>query len=152
MDTISKISKVMCISLAMMTLGTEVSYAGPGMMEAIDSASPERRNIVGIEISNLTDDQRKATGFRGDGVYVSAVIPGHPAAVAGMKVGDIITKINEWPTTDMANALEVMDGLEAGQKYSFVVFRTNPLGTPIQKLTLNILIEKVQEKAIGKIS
>ncbi|MGV8949278.1 MAG: PDZ domain-containing protein [Candidatus Paracaedibacter sp.] len=125
-------------------------------MEAINSASSERRNIIGVEISNLTPAQQTALNFNGGGVYVSAVIPGHPAAVAGMLVGDIITKIGDWEVVDdplnaVSSALENMDTLKPGQKNLIKVHRRLVNGAS-QELTLNVLVEEVQERAIGKIS
>lgn len=127
------------------------SYAtDPGNMEAINSASSDRRNIIGIEISTATQPQRVAAGCAEEGIFISAVIPGHPAATAGLKAGDIMTKINGTSVTTHSEALEIMNALEAGQRYPVEVCRIE--NGQAQKLTLNVLVEKVQEKAIGKIS
>ena len=143
--------KLFGISLALSGVYIVQTLAGSaGSTEAINSASPDRRNIVGIEISNPTPEQKQALGYSGEGVYVSAVISGHPADVAGMKVGDVITKIGDWAVTDVSSALENMDGLEAGVKSPIEVYRVVD-GAP-QKITLSILVEKVQERAIAKIS
>jgi S1-C subfamily serine protease len=120
-------------------------------MEAINSASQECRNIIGIEISTATNEQRASIGCKEEGVLVSAIIPGHPAELGGLKAGDIIIKIDGTPTTDVSEALTAMNGLDAGRKYPFEVYRTDAKGKH-QKFTLYVLIEKVQERNIGKIS
>ena len=50
----------------------------------------------------------------------------------------------------MSEALMAMDGLDAGRKYPFKVCRKTQEGTVT--LEISILIEQVQERAIGKIS
>jgi C-terminal processing protease CtpA/Prc len=151
MKKFKNISKTLYLSLVLTSLFQAYSFAGsPGSVEAIDSASADRRNIIGIEISTATDEQKAMTGCTEGGVYVSAVIPKHPADIAGLKVGDIIREIDSTPVKDMSEALMAMDGLDAGRKYPFKVCRKTQEGTVT--LEIFILIEQVQERAIGKIS
>lgn len=152
MKRVPKISKIMYVSLVLIAVSDTVSFAtDPGSMEAINSASEDRRNIIGIEISTATDAQRVAVGCKEKGVFVSAVIPKHPADVAGFKPNDVIIEINRNSVTDLSEALTAMNDLDAGRSYPFLVCRINEKGIP-QKLVINVLIEKVQERAIGKIS
>lgn|GEM_PF-1741955 len=152
MKTINKISTTLCISLALAVAYNMISFAAdPGNMEAINSASEDLRNIVGIEISTATDAQRAAVGCKEKGVFISAVIPKHPAAVAGLKAGDIIVQIGDNAVADHSEALTIINGLDAGRNYPFVIYRKDDRGIQ-QKLAINVLVEKVQEKAIGKIS
>lgn len=126
-------------------------FAGsPGSLEAINSASSDRRNIIGMEMSTATDAQKAAAGCQEGGVYVSAVIPKHPADIAKLKVGDIIREINSTPVKDMSEAFMALDGLEAGRKYPFKVCRKTEEGTVT--LEIDILVEQVQEQAIAKLS
>jgi len=57
----------------------------------------------GIIVTNLTDDIRKElkTADSVKGVVITSVIPESPAAVAGLKAGDVIQEINDAPTTDI---------------------------------------------------
>ncbi|MCL2481415.1 MAG: Do family serine endopeptidase [Spirochaetaceae bacterium] len=57
----------------------------------------------GIIVTNLTDEIRKElkTADSVKGVVIASVIPESPAAVAGLKAGDIIQEINDAPTTDI---------------------------------------------------
>ena len=154
MSTFKKISKTVSVALAVFSAIPAISYAdNPGAVEAYNSASDERRNIVGMEISNLTPEQRAATMFTGEGgVYVSAVIENHPAALAGLQAEDIIVKINGTPVKYVSDAIEVMNDLEAGRNYDFEVQRKDPATSGVYTKKLSILVEKVQERAIGKIS
>ena len=148
MQLIKKISKVVCISLAFTGAFISVSYAEVGSAQAIISGSDEERNIIGFEMAESTPAQNVITGC--EGVYVSAVIPGHPASTAGLLVGDIITKINNNLVKNKSEALQMMVDLDAGKRYPFDVCRL--VNGQVQKLAINILVEKVKEKEIAKIS
>ena len=141
-------SKNIFIGLFLVGL-SQISCSDPGSIEAINSASTDRRNIVGVEISTATELQKARTGCK-EGVYVRAIIPNHPADIAGVKVGDIITEINSMPVKDISEGLMAMNDLEAGIKYPFKVCRKTKEGTAT--IERNVLVEKVQERAIGKIS
>jgi S1-C subfamily serine protease len=151
MKMIKNISKDICMTLFLTASVHVLCFAtDPGSLEAINSASPDRRNIIGIEISTATDEQKKAMGCTEGGVYVSAVIAGHPASNAGLKYGDIISEVHSTPVKEISEFLMALNDLEAGRKYPFKVCRKTQ--KRIEILEINILIEKVQEKVIGKIS
>ncbi len=129
-----------------------------GTVEAINSASASRRNIIGVELANIANTQRASTKYGGEGVYVSAVIPHHPASMAGVKAGDIIMSINSIPVANVSEALMVISELEGGRKYPFRIYRMTEkseskyLIAHVLIFKANILVEKVQERAIGRIS
>jgi len=60
-----------------------------------------QRGYIGIQYTSLNDEQKKQLGIKEDqeGVYVSAVPSDGGAAVAGIKKGDIITRVNNTPVT-----------------------------------------------------
>ncbi|MBX9805243.1 MAG: PDZ domain-containing protein [Alphaproteobacteria bacterium] len=152
MNAINTVSKIVCVTLVVGAAVSAISYADPGNMEAINSASSDLRNIIGVEISTATPAQTAAAGFKdSEGAFISAVIPKQPAETAGLKAGDIIAKIDGNRVTDHSRALELMAGLDAGREYPFEIYRRDPTGAS-QKITVNVLVRKVQEKAIGKIS
>lgn len=148
MQLIKNISKALSISLAIVGAFVSVTNANSGSAQAIISGSEDERNIIGFEMAESTPAQNVITGC--EGVFVSAVIPGHPASTAGLLVGDIITKINNNPVKDKSDALQMMAGLDGGKKYPFAVCRL--VNGQVQKLNIDILVEVVKEKAIAKIS
>jgi S1-C subfamily serine protease len=149
MKIITKIAKTLCISLVLSgAMLTFINISSVNAGEAALSGSDEYRNIIGFEMADTTPAQGAITGC--NGVYVNAVIPGLSASIAGLKVGDVITKINNFAVANKPDAFEVMDALDAGKRYPFEVCRL--VNGQVQTLTLNILVEKVQEKQIAKIS
>jgi len=60
-----------------------------------------QRGYLGIQYPSieLSDEQKKELGIKDEGVYVSEVSPDGAAAAAGIKKGDVITKVNNNPVT-----------------------------------------------------
>ena len=160
MATIKNFLKVLpAITLFISTMLCVSCTTTPGRLEAINSASPNCRNIIGIELCNLNDEKRALAQYGGEGVYVCAVIPNHPAYLAGLRASDIITSINSIPVSNVSEALMVVNDLEAGRRYPFQVYRGNTNIVDITSSAIEavvftpyILVEKVQEQAIGRIS
>ncbi|NEQ96468.1 MAG: trypsin-like serine protease [Cyanothece sp. SIO2G6] len=97
--------------------------------------------FVGIRMSTLTPEMAKQ--FNSDpnspilipeinGVLVAAVLPESPAAVGGIRRGDVITKIDDEPVTTAEQVQEVVSQAAIGQALSFTVQR----GDQTQQLTI----------------
>jgi serine protease Do len=55
----------------------------------------ESREALGIDVQNVTRDIAEQFGYPiGEGVIVSSVVPGSPAAEAGIQPGDLIKSVN----------------------------------------------------------
>lgn len=78
-------------------------------------------------------DARKITASRGlpsvSGAYVGAVKPGLPAAAAGLKPGDIITRIDAEAISSAADLDRALSGLEKGARIRITFVRD---GSPRQ--------------------
>lgn len=120
-----------------------------GGLEALNSASTGHRNIIGIEISTATGDQKAAMECKEGGVCITGVIAGHPASHAGLRHGDMISTVHSIPVHEISEFLMALNDLEAGRKYPFRVHRRTGKGTEI--LEVNILVEKIQETETEKI-
>ena len=92
---------------------------------------------VGIKIQNLDNVIAKKMGFNGtDGVLVHYIDRGSPAEKAGMKLGDIITEINDLKITSDKDVFEIVYGtdLRVGDQLSFTVWRDG------QQVKLNLVL------------
>jgi membrane-associated protease RseP (regulator of RpoE activity) len=89
-----------------------------------------RRGYFGVGLTDLTPELRAHFGVPEDsGVMISKVEAGSPAEKAGLKVGDILTRLDghdirsAWAVTAKAR------GLEEGQQVSFEVWRNGKAQT-----------------------
>jgi len=113
----------------------QLGGAAPGIGFAIPSNIVT--NIAGqiIKSGHVTNSHRAAldarvqtvTGPDGQpaGVGIVAVTPGGPAAKAGLKAGDVITKVNGTATPDTETLATVLAGLRPGQQVTLSVTKAN---------------------------
>jgi len=81
-------------------------------------------NRLGIEVADLTDEQRKRLGGKQTGVMVTAVRKG-PAAQAGVQRGDIITMLNGVQIENSAQFKRLVNDLPYGKSVPLLVQRRN---------------------------
>jgi len=62
-------------------------------------------------------------GYHGTGVRIQSVVPGSPAAKAGLKGGDVITQYNQAKITDLRSFSQMLKGSKPGDEVSVVVKR-----------------------------
>jgi membrane-associated protease RseP (regulator of RpoE activity) len=101
-----------------------------------------RRGYFGVGLLDLTPELRTHFGVPDDsGVMVSKVEPGSPAEKAGVKVGDILTRLDgqavksAWAVTAKAR------GLEEGQQIPWEVWRNGKA----QNLNLAVVLKERPE-------
>ncbi len=84
-----------------------------------------RRGFMGIALPAEDLDERMARtfGFDGKGVLVSDVNPGGPADKAGIRRGDIITKIDGVETPTISRLRSLVAGYMPGESVEVVLFR-----------------------------
>jgi len=82
------------------------------------------RGWLGVQIQALDEDLARSLGIKGtDGALVSDVRPGGPADKAGMKPGDVITRLNGAPVHTSAEVAETVASLAPGEKAKIDVVR-----------------------------
>jgi len=99
------------------------------------------RNVwIGVRTWELTPyvSERLGTADR-NGLYVSVVERGSPAAKAGMKVGDIIRKVNGIAIRDVREAYRAIFGANVGDTITLTVDRDT------KQITFRLLLEEAQE-------
>src|SRR5262252_754341 len=113
----------------------QLGGAAPGIGFAIPSNIVT--NIAGqlIKSGHVTNSHRAAldarvqtvSGPNGQpaGVGIVTVTPGGPAAKAGLKAGDVITKVNGTATPDTETLATVLAGLRPGEQVTLSVTKAN---------------------------
>ena len=81
-------------------------------------ASEIHKRLSGAEFSNLNEDH-PAYG-KLDGIVISDVKPRSPAAAAGLRKGDVITKINKQTITSPAQAKQLASKHQRGIRLSII--------------------------------
>ncbi|HKW50755.1 MAG TPA: trypsin-like peptidase domain-containing protein [Candidatus Eisenbacteria bacterium] len=100
------------------------------------------RNVwIGVRTWEITPyvAERLGTTDR-NGLYVAVIERGSPADKAGVKVGDIIRKVNGTPVRDSNEAYRVIFGASVGDTISLTVERDGKL------LTMKLLLEETPEE------
>ena len=83
-----------------------------------------RRGFIGVNFTGLDSDQAKRFGINEiNGLYVNAVIPNGGAAQAGLKEGDIITKVEGKQIYDPSDLQERIGRLGPGDKVQLTYLR-----------------------------
>lgn len=83
-----------------------------------------QRGMVGVQVQTLTPDLAQAFNMPGQkGAVVSMVMPNSPAAKAGLKVGDIITKINDQAIVTADQVHNIVGLMLLGQKINMSIMR-----------------------------
>ncbi len=93
------------------------------------------RPYMGISCADITQQYQQVFGWPA-GVYVNAVEEGSCAQNAGLKQGDIITKINDTDITGVSQMISVKNGYRAGDTVQLTVFRSG------EYLTLNMTFDE----------
>lgn len=97
-----------------------------------------KRAFIGIQYpsENLSEEQKKelGTGYKeGEGVYVTDVPVDGAAAAAGLKKGDVVTKINGTAVTTGPELQEQVTRYKPGDKISLSYLRSGKK-TPYRSL------------------
>jgi serine protease Do len=76
------------------------------------------------DVADLTDEDRKQLGnLPSEGALVANVQPGSPAAEAGLKQGDVITKIDDHKITGASDVVDYVSSKSIGSKVHVVFQR-----------------------------
>jgi serine protease Do len=97
-----------------------------------------RRGSIGIYPTNLTPTLAKGLGLeRNSGVLIEDLLPDSPAAKAGLKIGDILTTLNEKPLLDTRQLAVQMFRQRPGDVVRLGVLRGTDINTVALTVTEN---------------
>jgi PDZ domain len=102
------------LALAAVLLGAGLAAAGPGAPGfAFNRVSVQ----LGVRLTETTAQLREALGVEADrGALVLEVEPKGPAHKAGLRAGDVLTRIAGKPVGDAADVFDALDGHEPGDE------------------------------------
>ena len=120
-----------------------VSPQGGGQAQGIGFAIPANaaRDVAGqiIKSGHVTNSHRAALGARvttvtsvdgtARGAAIDAVTPGGAAERAGLRAGDVISKLGPAPTPDAGALLSALAAADPGQRVEFTIIRAGQTHT-----------------------
>jgi len=100
------------------------SNMAKSVMEQLIKSGTVRRGVLGVTVQPLTSDIAANLGLKDvNGVIVSSVQPGSSAERAGLKQGDVITKLNGTPVNDSNAFRNHVASTQPGSSISLTVLR-----------------------------
>lgn len=106
-------------------------------MEQIVKEGSVTRGWVGVEAQNLTPELADSFSLpNASGALIADVLPNSPAAISGLKAGDILLSINDKPVINSAAMLNLIAVLEPRKNATLTIVRAG------RKMDINILIGK----------
>ncbi|MCC6474642.1 MAG: PDZ domain-containing protein, partial [Burkholderiales bacterium] len=95
------------------------------IMEQIISSGTVTRGWIGVEAQELTPDLAESFGLPADrgGALIAGVVRGGPAGAAGLRPGDILTRVEDRPVRDPAAMLNLVTALTPGKPARITVLR-----------------------------
>lgn len=103
------------------------------IVEQLITYNKVKRPYLGISGSDVTEEYSKYYKIP-QGVYVNSVEEKGPADIAGIKAGDIITKIDDTEIKSMTELTKVKNSHEIGDTVSITISRNNKTQTVTLKL------------------
>ena len=94
------------------------------VLEGIVTDGQVRRGWIGVEPSDLSPELAETFGVRADrGVIITGVLQNGPAALAGIRPGDVIVQVASKPVNNVSELLTSVAMLQPGKVSSFSVLR-----------------------------
>ncbi len=117
-------------------INTAISATGQGIGFAIPSSLASRiieelregkkisRGWMGVTIQDVSADMAKALGLKeSSGALIGSVVEGEPAEKAGLKAGDVITRVGETPISNASELTRAIAILKPGTKTEVTFLR-----------------------------
>ena len=101
----------------------------------------DKAAYIGITCENVTSDVNQMYGIP-QGVYVDTVVEGGPAEEAGIKKGDVITKIDDTAIDAYKDLVDRLEYYEAGETVELEVYRAQDGEYNAQKISVTLGAKK----------
>lgn len=104
---------------------------------------------VGIQMSDMSKQLADYFGLKnGKGALITEVVEDSPAEKAGLKAGDVITKIGDETVGDYADVKEIVSGSDKGDQLSFIIVRNKKT----QSVKVEVAENNLDDHAFGLFS
>jgi PDZ domain len=101
-----------------------VLSAGLAAAEVARAADSNDTTWLGVYTQSISDELREGLNYDGDGgVLVNRVVPGSPAADAGLRKGDVILSVNSRSVESPDELAEIVRSANAGQRVAIQIVR-----------------------------
>jgi len=89
-----------------------------------------KRGYLGVSILPISENDAKQIGLeKNEGAFVAEVVEKSPAAVAVVRVGDVIVRINKNNIKDTKDLLNIVGETKAGETITLTIWRNRQLIT-----------------------
>ncbi len=107
------------------------------ILEQLKTHKKIKRGYIGVSIAQITEEYAQELGLKtNQGAFVGEVIQGSPAEKAGVRVGDIILKINDKVINTHMDLLKIVGEMIPGQTMKLTIWR--------QRKTINLFVKVVE--------
>lgn len=100
-------------------------------------ADADKAGALGVRVTNVSEEARQMYNIPA-GAYVCEVTDGSAAAEAGIKQGDIITKLDKTTISSMSELLDRIQYYEAGESVDVTIKRSGDNGYQEQVVTVTL--------------
>ena len=116
------------------------------VVDALEHGGVVTRGYLGVMIQPVSQDIADGLGLKAaGGALVDKAEPGTPAAEAGLKSGDVITKLNGQPVKDAADLTRQVAALKPGDKVEMSFLRDGAEKT----VSLTLASQKNEQTAMA---
>ncbi len=121
--------EVVGINTAIVASGQGIGFAIPSnladrVVMDLKSGKKVSRGWIGVSIQDMDENTAKALGMEGvKGALIGSVMPGEPAARAGLKAGDVITRVGRTDVHSSSELLRSIAALKPGTAVDVTVMR-----------------------------
>ena len=140
-------AKIASDEVAGMRFAIPISKAEPILDEMMNQETrykvedEDKAAYIGITCENVTSDVNQMYGIP-QGVYVDTVVEGGPAEKAGIKKGDVITKIDGTAIDAYKDLVDRLEYYEAGETVELEVYRAQDGEYNAQKISVTLGAKK----------
>ncbi|MBP7734433.1 MAG: trypsin-like peptidase domain-containing protein [Spirochaetes bacterium] len=107
------------------------------ILEQLKTHKKIKRGYIGVSIAQITEEYAQELGLKSNqGAFIGEVIQGSPAERGGVRVGDIILKINDRDISTYMDLLKIVGEMTPGQTLKLTVWR--------QRKTINLFVKVVE--------